>query len=438
MMLIDCCNHCETQIPDGQQHNAEGQGRDIVDIITDSGGERVDEASLFLLDSPIQTSDHNSPVSHYSTVERTSWATSSESLLSSRHPIFPSKCIFSDGLDDTIVNATTTNISISKGPNIVPSCSQGSSQVLPPLPHLPQMCSPNVTQNFCSKQAESCHTNPQTMLLNEATYGRDLQAYFLQHFSPYNVLPLPQGLCHKSSSNLAATTQPSTLNEPKHEHRLQALALPFNMAANNQLQEGVVYGQHPCNLAADDCTLKGIASQRECNWKSSGGLDIMGFTDYNNKQIYSNGTLPGLQVLGNHCPMRPDCCRGIQDVCRYAPHLLGSARSDNAVLFPPVPPPPPSIYRGPRFDDFASLYTSDKIKDLSLAGVEMLSDDGQPSTVKINFQPYRKEEKDSSIDRYRRKRSERNFSKKIKYICRKTLADSRPRIKGRFARTDDT
>ena len=40
--------------------------------------------------------------------------------------------------------------------------------------------------------------------------------------------------------------------------------------------------------------------------------------------------------------------------------------------------------------------------------------------------------------RYRQKRHERNFNKRIKYMCRKTLADSRPRVRGRFARNDDT
>ncbi|KAA8527806.1 hypothetical protein F0562_035325 [Nyssa sinensis] len=41
------------------------------------------------------------------------------------------------------------------------------------------------------------------------------------------------------------------------------------------------------------------------------------------------------------------------------------------------------------------------------------------------------------IHRYMKKRNERNFSKKIKYACRKTLADSRPRVRGRFAKNDE-
>lgn len=44
------------------------------------------------------------------------------------------------------------------------------------------------------------------------------------------------------------------------------------------------------------------------------------------------------------------------------------------------------------------------------------------------------EERKMKLHRYRQKRTERNFSKKIKYACRKTLADSRLRIRGRFAR----
>ncbi|KAK8581513.1 hypothetical protein V6N13_144535 [Hibiscus sabdariffa] len=51
---------------------------------------------------------------------------------------------------------------------------------------------------------------------------------------------------------------------------------------------------------------------------------------------------------------------------------------------------------------------------------------------------YSPEEKKERIERYRSKRNLRNFTKKIKYTCRKTLADSRPRIRGRFARNDET
>ncbi|KAK8601532.1 hypothetical protein V6N13_058773 [Hibiscus sabdariffa] len=51
---------------------------------------------------------------------------------------------------------------------------------------------------------------------------------------------------------------------------------------------------------------------------------------------------------------------------------------------------------------------------------------------------YSPEEKKERIQRYRTKRNHRNFNKKIKYACRKTLADSRPRIRGRFIRNTET
>ncbi|EAY97054.1 hypothetical protein OsI_18976 [Oryza sativa Indica Group] len=51
---------------------------------------------------------------------------------------------------------------------------------------------------------------------------------------------------------------------------------------------------------------------------------------------------------------------------------------------------------------------------------------------------YSAEERQERIEKYRSKRNHRNFERKITYACRKTLADSRPRVKGRFARNSTT
>ncbi|XP_012488170.1 two-component response regulator-like APRR3 isoform X1 [Gossypium raimondii] len=51
---------------------------------------------------------------------------------------------------------------------------------------------------------------------------------------------------------------------------------------------------------------------------------------------------------------------------------------------------------------------------------------------------YNPEERQERISKYRAKRNQRNFNKRIKYACRKTIADNRPRIRGRFARNDET
>ncbi|KAI3915828.1 hypothetical protein MKX01_013284 [Papaver californicum] len=50
---------------------------------------------------------------------------------------------------------------------------------------------------------------------------------------------------------------------------------------------------------------------------------------------------------------------------------------------------------------------------------------------------YSAEERKERIAKYRSKRNQRNFTKKIKYACRKTLADSRPRVRGRFMRNEE-
>ncbi|MCO5566664.1 hypothetical protein L7F22_020342 [Adiantum nelumboides] len=79
-------------------------------------------------------------------------------------------------------------------------------------------------------------------------------------------------------------------------------------------------------------------------------------------------------------------------------------------------------------------------------GVQLLyGDNNQSRLERVNSEEnmgfkvghYTLEERKQRLHRYRQKRNERNFSKKIKYACRKTLADSRPRIRGRFARTLD-
>ncbi|KAF8008407.1 hypothetical protein BT93_K2172 [Corymbia citriodora subsp. variegata] len=47
------------------------------------------------------------------------------------------------------------------------------------------------------------------------------------------------------------------------------------------------------------------------------------------------------------------------------------------------------------------------------------------------------EERREKLSRYRNKKTKRNFGRKIKYACRKALADSQPRIRGRFAKTEE-
>ncbi|KAI3754027.1 hypothetical protein L2E82_26118 [Cichorium intybus] len=60
------------------------------------------------------------------------------------------------------------------------------------------------------------------------------------------------------------------------------------------------------------------------------------------------------------------------------------------------------------------------------------STDIEEPTLKIGR--YSVEERKDKIMKYLKKRNQRNFNKTIKYECRKTLADKRIRVRGRFAK----
>ncbi|KAK7313957.1 hypothetical protein VNO77_39164 [Canavalia gladiata] len=60
---------------------------------------------------------------------------------------------------------------------------------------------------------------------------------------------------------------------------------------------------------------------------------------------------------------------------------------------------------------------------------------GEEPNIKV--ERYSEEERKERILRYLKKRNQRNFNKTIKYACRKTLADRRVRVRGRFARNNE-
>ncbi|KAJ4957152.1 hypothetical protein NE237_013935 [Protea cynaroides] len=97
-------------------------------------------------------------------------------------------------------------------------------------------------------------------------------------------------------------------------------------------------------------------------------------------------------------------------------------------------------------DSIQQVYNSGDIQVLNNDGSQLVNGGGtstltseisnlEESTFKVGKLSV--EERKEKIHRYMKKRNERNFSKKIKYACRKTLADSRPRVRGRFAKNDE-
>ncbi|WOL20330.1 hypothetical protein Cni_G29135 [Canna indica] len=106
-------------------------------------------------------------------------------------------------------------------------------------------------------------------------------------------------------------------------------------------------------------------------------------------------------------------------------------------------PPPPSP--SGEFLDFNTaparrVYSTGDLQGLNglpAAGENQIhnQEEGSISSKAVR---YSSDERKERIERYRSKRNQRNFHKKITYACRKTLADSRPRVRGRFARNGET
>ncbi|XP_047957342.1 uncharacterized protein LOC125203099 isoform X2 [Salvia hispanica] len=100
----------------------------------------------------------------------------------------------------------------------------------------------------------------------------------------------------------------------------------------------------------------------------------------------------------------------------------------------------------PRFLDFPVLdfgAFNGMRRAFSEGDIKNLDNDGKTSLEQSSVvQPQvisscRSEDRREKLSRYWNKKSKRNFGRKIKYACRKALADSQPRIRGRFAKTDE-
>ncbi|KAK8656046.1 hypothetical protein V6N13_108605 [Hibiscus sabdariffa] len=100
----------------------------------------------------------------------------------------------------------------------------------------------------------------------------------------------------------------------------------------------------------------------------------------------------------------------------------------------------------PNFLDFSGMdfgsangmrraFSEGDIKTLGNGNVGVIR---SPLERPINFSVCSAEDRREKLSRYRNKKTKRNFGRKIKYACRKALADSQPRIRGRFAKTEES
>ncbi|GMJ06453.1 CONSTANS, CO-like and TOC1 motif [Hibiscus trionum] len=91
--------------------------------------------------------------------------------------------------------------------------------------------------------------------------------------------------------------------------------------------------------------------------------------------------------------------------------------------------------------DFGSVYTIRRafsegdIKTLGNGNVSVIH---SPIERPLPVSSCSTEDRREKLSRYRNKKMKRNFGRKIKYACRKALADSQPRIHGRFAKIEES
>lgn len=74
---------------------------------------------------------------------------------------------------------------------------------------------------------------------------------------------------------------------------------------------------------------------------------------------------------------------------------------------------------------------NDSQADMAEVGSNFTDD---KSSGEITLEEQRKKRRMEALARFRTKRANRSFTKRVRYECRKQLADSRPRVKGRFVR----
>ncbi|KAJ9555604.1 hypothetical protein OSB04_010218 [Centaurea solstitialis] len=178
-------------------------------------------------------------------------------------------------------------------------------------------------------------------------------------------------------------------------------------------------------LTEDDCSMPPSKLMRFNNPNSPPNYSFM---DPSLNSYLSGNSNPPLESYGNNLFMGNE----IQS------QLQGDIFSTD-----PLPPPPP--YNNSNELQIQALSNESQQQQHvvnggsgSSSGTPLASEitSLEPETLRV-ANKLTTEERKEKIHRYMKKRNQRNFSKKIKYACRKTLADSRPRVRGRFAKNDE-
>ncbi|KAG5185696.1 hypothetical protein JKP88DRAFT_262642 [Tribonema minus] len=117
----------------------------------------------------------------------------------------------------------------------------------------------------------------------------------------------------------------------------------------------------------------------------------------------------------------------------YSPLASSHSRhQQHQRALPPPPPPLRVVTRGA-----AAVPAAQQRHNAALASAVHLELPPPPADGVARVGAYTRAERAARLERFHAKRARRIWRKKIKYDCRKKLADSRPRLKGRFVTAKD-
>ncbi|KAK9927150.1 hypothetical protein M0R45_024350 [Rubus argutus] len=267
------------------------------------------------------------------------------------------------------------------------------------------------------------------------SYEADLQL-FSEPFSPFSdsAIDILQAISdHESQQNPQnpvddqphsfEQTSPHLISSSPPSYQLESLSL-YQATHLSPLQNGPNLGNFsaldPLEVKTEQCHV---------------GFDQNAY-NYNNQQPFAPHSYEG----------------GAENVAKYMQRSYSSNSFDGkpGFLFQPRFD---SVMENPNFQNQAASLSSPESSFLT-SHMRRVSSTGDLQNLRTARTPressvmeeagnskmgkYSAEERKERISKYRAKRSQRNFNKTIKYACRKTLADNRPRIRGRFARNDET
>ncbi|KAL5749930.1 hypothetical protein ACOSP7_024533 [Xanthoceras sorbifolium] len=260
--------------------------------------------------------------------------------------------------------------------------------------------------------------------------GGDL-SFFTDNFSPF---------CDSSIDILQAISNNSSINH--QQNLVEELS-----SSVDQMSHALVSCSPPSNQ------LENLSLYQQNTNLQSLSNGYQDFSSLGVTEVKSEDSHAGFDCFYNQQPFVPHSCSGAENVAKY---MQRSFSSNSSFIFQPrfdtlmespnlhnqaLSSPENSFFtrqmrRVCSTGDLQNIRTAQKTQRSFSSPLATQSSFMEETNFKVGR--YSAEERKERISKYRAKRNQRNFNKTIKYACRKTLADNRPRIRGRFARNDES